>query len=228
MKGCCWKMSPCSSPRCQQKGLRRELCPWLTQKLLSRTLGFQAQPISCSLALPTLPQHFAVIQMKGHEHIRNILEKKIISLFFPSGFLAVGQRSTLGMSRFCDLIKPFVFLFKTSSRDLGSVVEDFNTNFPLVPWTIPVHPLGVKAGIFSQDLFSAFLPALSSCGRGEFCTGNSFYSPFTHLKMTLGSRKYKLRSRKGAGWGSSLWQMLLVQRQQQTELWGCSEGRADE
>lgn len=125
--------------------------------------------------------------------------KKKIYLFFPSGFLAAGQRSTLGMNRFCDSIKPLVFLFKSSSRDLGSVVEDSNTNFPLVPWTIPIHPLGVKAGIFSQDLFSAFLTALSSCGRGEFCTGNSFYSPFTHLKMTLGSRKYKLRSSKGAG-----------------------------
>lgn len=77
--------------------------PCLTQNIPEQNFGISGTVHS--LTLSTLPKHFAVIQMEGHKHIRNILEKTFNYLFFPSDFLAVGQRSTLGMNRFCDLIK---------------------------------------------------------------------------------------------------------------------------
>lgn len=165
-----------------------------------------------SLFSPHTPQNLAVIQMEGHKHIRNILEKSLISLFFPWDFLAVGQR--WGWTDFVTWSKPLMFPwypFKTSNRDPGSVDEDSYINFHSVPWAIPLYPSwseGRGWDIFPRSIF-CFAPCFLQFLRGEFCTGNSFYSPFIPLKMTLESRKCKLRGRKGAGWGSSLCQMLL-------------------
>lgn len=51
---------------------------------------------SYSLTLPTLPQHFAVIQMEGQEHIRNILEKTFISFIFPFRFPCCWPKKNFG------------------------------------------------------------------------------------------------------------------------------------